>query len=152
MAHRPSSPRPSPRRAAQVKGPAGNPFATNPVWYVNPAFQAEIDSSIATCTPANGCSAATLANLQRMRDVPSAYWLDTMAKLRGKNDTRTLEGILADASTCVAAAKGLSRWGWRPGSLGLRGSFTQALTRRLPAQQVAGAAGHGHCVRPAQPR
>lgn len=68
----------------------GNPFAGR-TFYVNPANQAEYDSSIATA------SGQVKENLQKMRDVPSAYWIDVKAKIRGDN-TSTLEGILKDAA------------------------------------------------------
>eukprot|EP01012_Entosiphon_sulcatum_P031952 TRINITY_DN40680_c0_g1_i1.p1 TRINITY_DN40680_c0_g1~~TRINITY_DN40680_c0_g1_i1.p1 ORF type:complete len:423 (+),score=79.55 TRINITY_DN40680_c0_g1_i1:35-1303(+) len=71
--------------------PATNPFLGKQ-FYINPTFQAEIDSSIASAT------GDIKATLQRMRNVSSAYWLDTMAKIRGDNTT-TAEGILKDAAS-----------------------------------------------------
>jgi len=68
-----------------------NPFEGK-AFYVNPANQNEYDSSIATAT------GEVKENLQAMRSVPSAYWIDVKEKIRG-NTTRTLEGILKDAST-----------------------------------------------------
>lgn len=70
---------------------ASNPFS-NRTFYVNPANQKEYDSSIATAT------GTVKANLQKMRDVPSAYWIDKKDKIRG-NGTNTVEGILKDASS-----------------------------------------------------
>jgi len=69
---------------------AGNPFADHPQWYVNPANMAEFDESIATA------SGITKTNLEGMKNVPSAYWIDTKDKI---DDTslRGLRGILADA-------------------------------------------------------
>jgi len=78
------------KRVLQAGSP-GNPFA-NRVFYKNPANQIEYDESIASST------GTVQANLRRMREVPSAYWIDVKAKVRG-NDTRTLEGILEDASS-----------------------------------------------------
>merc|ERR1719379_2459898 len=70
---------------------AANPFATAPAFYVNPANQREYDSSIATAT------GVVKQNLQKMRDVPSAYWIDTKAKIKG-DGLDTLDGILQDAA------------------------------------------------------
>jgi len=66
-----------------------NPFLGKTL-YVNPSYQAELDTSIATA------SGTTKTTLQSMRDVPSAYWIDVMAKING-NTTNTVEGILKDA-------------------------------------------------------
>jgi len=68
----------------------GNPFISGN-YYVNPAYQAELDKSISTAT------GTALTNMKQMRDIPSAYWIDKKAKLRGTT-TDTLEGIMADAS------------------------------------------------------
>lgn len=70
---------------------AGNPFAVTP-WYVNPANQAEYDDSIATA------SGQTQTNLKRMREIPSAYWIDVKSKI---DDTsfRGMRGILADSAS-----------------------------------------------------
>eukprot|EP01121_Diplochlamys_sp_Union-15-3_P013552 TRINITY_DN4219_c0_g1_i1.p1 TRINITY_DN4219_c0_g1~~TRINITY_DN4219_c0_g1_i1.p1 ORF type:complete len:443 (+),score=93.65 TRINITY_DN4219_c0_g1_i1:34-1329(+) len=67
-----------------------NPFSRAP-FYVNPSYQAELDTSIATAT------GQTKVNLQKMRNVASAYWLDVKAKITGSNTT-TAEGILADSA------------------------------------------------------
>jgi len=69
----------------------GNPFA-NKVFYKNPTNQASYDGSIATA------SGVTKQNLMRMRDVPSAYWIDVKAKIKGTS-MKSLEGILADAAS-----------------------------------------------------
>jgi cellulose 1,4-beta-cellobiosidase len=74
---------------AQV--PASNPFSGK-TFYVNPSYQAELDTSIATAT------GAVKDTLTAMRDVPSAYWLDVMAKITGTNTT-TAQGILQDAGS-----------------------------------------------------
>ena len=66
-----------------------NPFAGGN-WYVNPAYQAELDTSISTAT------GAVKTTLQSMREVPSAYWLDVKSKITG-NSTTSMTGILADA-------------------------------------------------------
>lgn len=69
---------------------ASNPFAGQ-TFYVNPANQKEYDESIAT---ADGI---TKENLQRMRNTPSAYWIDTKAKVQGTG-TESVQGILTDAA------------------------------------------------------
>jgi cellulose 1,4-beta-cellobiosidase len=70
---------------------AGNPFAEQK-FYVNPANQKEYDGSIATA------SGIAKKNLQQMRNIPSAYWIDKASKIRG-NSTSSLEGILQDAAS-----------------------------------------------------
>jgi len=71
--------------------PSINPFEGKNL-YVNPTYQTNLDSSIATA------SGTTKTNLQQMRDTASAYWIDVKAKLTGTG-TGTLEGILTDAAT-----------------------------------------------------
>jgi len=67
-----------------------NPYAGK-TYYVNPSYQAELDTSIATAT------GTVKTTLQSMRNVPSAYWLDVKAKIKGTGTT-TAQGILTDAS------------------------------------------------------
>ena len=62
-------------------------------YFVNPTYQAELDTSIAGET-----DKTIRRTLAQMRGVGSAYWIDKKEKIRGKNDTRTLEGILYAAS------------------------------------------------------
>jgi cellulose 1,4-beta-cellobiosidase len=70
-----------------------NPFSGK-TFYVNPSYQAELDTSISTAT------GVTQQNLQTMRDVPSAYWLDVMVKVNGSiTNTTSAQGILADAKS-----------------------------------------------------
>jgi len=72
-----------------------NPFEGKS-FYVNPSYRELLKTSIATA------SGKVKATLESMRDVPSAYWLDTKSKIRsasGTKDTKTMEGILADAAT-----------------------------------------------------
>jgi len=71
--------------------PSANPFI-NQKFYVNPVNAKEFDSSISSAT------GVTKENLLRMQQVPSAYWIDVKAKVRG-SDTQSLEGILKDASS-----------------------------------------------------
>jgi cellulose 1,4-beta-cellobiosidase len=68
-----------------------NPF-TGKTFYVNPSYQAELDTSIATAT------GNVKTTLQSMRNVASAYWIDVMAKIKGTG-TKTVEGILKDAAS-----------------------------------------------------
>uniref|UniRef100_A0A7S2F6F8 Glucanase n=1 Tax=Alexandrium andersonii TaxID=327968 RepID=A0A7S2F6F8_9DINO len=68
-----------------------NPFAGQ-VFYKNPANQRSYDSSIATSR------GVVWKNLMRMREVPSAYWIDVKAKIHGTG-VHSLEGILEDASS-----------------------------------------------------
>jgi len=70
---------------------AANPFAGQ-TFYINPANEKEYDGSIATA------SGTVKSNLQKMKAVPSAYWIDKKDKIRG-NTTRTVEGILKDAAS-----------------------------------------------------
>jgi cellulose 1,4-beta-cellobiosidase len=70
---------------------AQNPFQGK-TFYVNPSYQKELDTSIATAT------GKVKDTLQSMRDVPSAYWIDVMSKITGTG-TDTVEGILADAAS-----------------------------------------------------
>jgi cellulose 1,4-beta-cellobiosidase len=80
--------------AAAAAAPAANPFAGQ-TFYVNPAFVAEISSSIATCSDPTAC-----ANLRLMRGVASAFWVDTKAKIAGDaNHSVSVAGILADAAS-----------------------------------------------------
>jgi len=67
-----------------------NPFADT-TWYVNPTNMVEYDSSIATAT------GTTKVNLEGMKHVPSAYWIDVKDKI---DDTslRGMRGIMADAA------------------------------------------------------
>jgi len=69
----------------------GNPFHGQ-VFYKNPANQKSYDDSIATA------KGKVKRNLLKMREVPSAYWIDVKAKIHGTS-TSSLEGILADASS-----------------------------------------------------
>mmetsp|Transcript_79183 Transcript_79183/g.223911 ORF Transcript_79183/g.223911 Transcript_79183/m.223911 type:complete len:500 (+) Transcript_79183:53-1552(+) len=78
-------------RALTADNTSSNPFAGK-VFYKNPANQMSYDGSIATS------SGIVKENLIRMRDVPSAYWIDSKAKIRGTG-VRKLEGILADAAS-----------------------------------------------------
>jgi len=71
---------------------AANPFSGQ-TFYVNPSYQAELQTSI------NSETDATIKNtLTRMQTVASAYWIDVKAKISGSNTTY-VSGILADAAS-----------------------------------------------------
>eukprot|EP00419_Tripos_fusus_P090387 CAMPEP_0172860720 /NCGR_PEP_ID=MMETSP1075-20121228/72246_1 /TAXON_ID=2916 /ORGANISM="Ceratium fusus, Strain PA161109" /LENGTH=770 /DNA_ID=CAMNT_0013708785 /DNA_START=35 /DNA_END=2347 /DNA_ORIENTATION=+ len=74
-----------------VDASTGNPFE-NKKFYINPKNAKEFEGSIDTAT------GIAKFNLQKMQTVPSAYWIDTKAKIRGST-TSTVEGILKDASS-----------------------------------------------------
>eukprot|EP00441_Pelagodinium_beii_P046663 CAMPEP_0197621336 /NCGR_PEP_ID=MMETSP1338-20131121/1938_1 /TAXON_ID=43686 ORGANISM="Pelagodinium beii, Strain RCC1491" /NCGR_SAMPLE_ID=MMETSP1338 /ASSEMBLY_ACC=CAM_ASM_000754 /LENGTH=532 /DNA_ID=CAMNT_0043190779 /DNA_START=23 /DNA_END=1621 /DNA_ORIENTATION=+ len=67
-----------------------NPFAGQ-AFYVNPTYRESLLKSIKTS------EGDVKETLESMMDVPSAYWLDNKGKIRG-DDTRSMEGILKDAS------------------------------------------------------
>jgi cellulase/cellobiase CelA1 len=71
---------------------SSNPFAVTKNYYVNPSYQAELSSSIATS------SGTQKATLESMMNAPSAYWIDVKGKIYG-NNTNTVEGILVDAAS-----------------------------------------------------
>ena len=77
-----------------VECQGSNPFASNN-FYVNPAFVAEIESSIQKCADPTTCS-----NLKVMAGMASAFWIDVKAKITGDlNHTTSVKSILADASS-----------------------------------------------------
>jgi len=75
-----------------VKNLTGNPFNRTLNYYVNPTYQAELQSSIVSA------SGQVKATLQSMMHVSSAYWIDVKAKILG-TDTTSVEGILTDAAS-----------------------------------------------------
>jgi len=77
-------------RALRAAAAGGNPFAGVP-FYVNPSYQASLRTSINTSV------APVKATLESMLEVPSAYWIDVKAKLRGAG-TQSMAGILRDAA------------------------------------------------------
>ena len=81
----------TPSLLAVLAAASGNPFEGKTL-YVNPSYQAELDTSIATAT------GLAKENLQKMREKSSAYWIDVKSKLHG-TDTDSLEGILTDAES-----------------------------------------------------
>ena len=68
---------------------SANPFLGRNL-YVNPSYQHNIDKSISTAT------GPVKSTLKEMREISSAYWIDTEAKLSGEG-WNTLSGILKDA-------------------------------------------------------
>jgi cellulose 1,4-beta-cellobiosidase len=77
--------------AKNASSGAENPFAGK-TWYVNPANMEEYDTSIATA------SGTAKQNLQGMKNVPSAYWIDVKSKI-DDSSLRGMRGILADAAS-----------------------------------------------------
>ena len=71
-----------------------NPFQAPGGWYVNPSLASNLEAT-ATSGEATEEEASTL---RRMKAVPSAFWIDNQAKIRGTDRVDTLEGILQDAS------------------------------------------------------
>ena len=71
-----------------------NPFISRGGWYVNPTLRANIERTIRT----GGMDARAASTLERMQRIPSAFWIDSKAKIRG-HTLDTLEGILRDAAT-----------------------------------------------------
>jgi len=61
--------------------------------YVNPTFRQDIQATIAATT-----DSVTLQTLEKIRNAPSAFWIDKRSKIRGTGRLDTLEGILEDAS------------------------------------------------------
>uniref|UniRef100_A0A6B2L654 Glucanase n=1 Tax=Arcella intermedia TaxID=1963864 RepID=A0A6B2L654_9EUKA len=61
-------------------------------YYVNPTYQQELQTSI------NTASGKVKDTLTKMLNVPSAYWIDVMSKIKGSN-TSSVEGILRDAAS-----------------------------------------------------
>ena len=84
---------PSTARTVVPSPQSANPYVRTSSYYVNPTYQAELRSSIATA------SGQVKTTLQSMLQVSSAYWIDVKAKITGFNSTSTVEGILYDAST-----------------------------------------------------
>ena len=68
-------------------------------YYVNPLWRGAIDEVLASGGVARGSVLA--GELELMRSIPSAYWIDRKAKIRmqpGRPPTESLEGILRDAA------------------------------------------------------
>ena len=75
-----------------------NLFASNR-YYVNEAYQQRVKSSM----QARWAEGETLSQMSHMLSVPSAFWVDRIAKIEGGADEHeeatTLDSILADAAT-----------------------------------------------------
>jgi len=78
-----------------IRRPSGtalkNPFKGRK-YYVNPLNAAKYEGSI------KGASGKTRKNLERMKSIGAAYWIDTKKKLHG-DGPKTLEGVLKDAKS-----------------------------------------------------
>jgi cellulose 1,4-beta-cellobiosidase len=60
---------------------------------VNPSLRDNFERTMASASPQEE------AALKQMMSMPSAFWIDNKAKIRGRNGPYTLEGILQDASS-----------------------------------------------------
>lgn len=81
-----------------VLGTAVNPFLTARQFYANPDLAARWKELRAS----SGSSDPSLdARLERLATVPSAFWIDTKAKIRGRGRHDTLEGILMSAAAAA---------------------------------------------------
>lgn len=69
-----------------------NPFISPGGWYVNPTLRFNLEATLPVA------SADEAATLRQMMRVPSAFWIDNKAKIRGEG-LGTLEGILKDAGS-----------------------------------------------------
>lgn len=65
----------TPTIAPAAKPLPGNPFLDHPSWYVNPSYTTNLAQ-----TAAETVDRATLANLDVMKAIPSAFWLDVKRK------------------------------------------------------------------------
>lgn len=104
----PTSPSPLPTSPGPVPTPGGNPQCWKPIppntnpfvgqtYYVNPSYKDLLQSSIDTA------QGKTKETMQKMQNVPSAFWIDIKSKIRkgnGHPDLSTVEGILEDAAKC----------------------------------------------------
>lgn len=72
-----------------------NPFAALAGWYVNPTLRSNLQATLRSASPGEA------AAVRAMLDVPSAFWIDNKAKIRG-HGLDTLQGILADAARHTA--------------------------------------------------
>lgn len=88
----PPAPRPTLEPTHERPIQQRNVFAQANAFYVNPTFAANLDRTIATTT-----NPTVARNLEIMKDVPSAYWIDVKSKIMG-NSTSDLRGILLDAA------------------------------------------------------
>lgn len=94
------APNPPPPPLTPTKFGSVNPFLQPGGWYASPTLRANV---LGTLARASDASPSERAALNVMARSPSAFWLDTTAKLRGKNDPNTLEGVLYNASAMAAA-------------------------------------------------
>ena len=83
------SPSFNPTSKPSIANNSPNPFNNTLNYYVNPSYQAELQTSIST---------ATGSTLTSMLQVASAYWIDVKSKIYGTNTT-TVQGILMDAAS-----------------------------------------------------
>jgi cellulase/cellobiase CelA1 len=74
--------------------PSSNLFATHD-FYVNPQYQERVRASIAK-TWADG---TTRASLRDMLDSGSAFWIDTISRIRDAANDVSLESVFYDAAS-----------------------------------------------------
>jgi cellulose 1,4-beta-cellobiosidase len=67
-----------------------NPFSNSAGYYVQPSFQAQVQSSIPSCQGVTECK-----NLMAMKNISTGFWVDKKAKIAGADG---LEGALAAAA------------------------------------------------------
>jgi hypothetical protein len=98
LPHAPPPPPPSPRLALVREGP--NPFGGHPFYVPHHTSPLTSHASNLRSLPAGN---TTLNNLDIITAAPSAYWIDTRAKIgrAGENRLDTLHGILGDAASQV---------------------------------------------------
>ena len=94
------APNPPPPPLQPTKFGRTNPFMTQGGWYVHPQNRQNI---LDTLTRAKDASSTERKALEAMARAPSAFWIDTNDKVRGKNRPTTLEGVLENASATAAA-------------------------------------------------
>lgn len=88
----PTVPSPTPLPTGERPITRRNVFAEAEAFYVNPTYTANLERTIATTS-----DDTVAANLEWMKTVPSAYWIDIKSKITG-NTTSDLRGILLDAA------------------------------------------------------
>lgn len=86
------------RNGEDIRPRGDNPFAVHPQYYVNHDYQSRVLKSMRTAWAA---SAHTHEEMNNMLSVPSAFWVDRIAKVRVSTagGGASLEGLLRDAAS-----------------------------------------------------
>jgi len=86
------------RNGEDIRPRGDNPFAVHPQYYVNHDYQSRVLKSMRTAWAA---SAHTHEEMNNMLSVPSAFWVDRIAKVRASTagGGASLEGLLRDAAS-----------------------------------------------------